>query len=128
MTFHGRLTTAELNDLYGRTIAGLAMSFTNITLVAEEMLAAGDIAVVNDIELARLGLPNPHVIWAQPTAAALAAALSTAVSVPDPATVAAAAGPASVTGGRSWEPTKEAVVGIIEDEVYGPAGPSNRTD
>ena len=43
VTFHGRLTTAELNDLYGRTIAGLAMSFTNITLVAEEMLAAGSI-------------------------------------------------------------------------------------
>jgi hypothetical protein len=126
VTFHGRLTTAELNDLYGRTIAGLAMSFTNITLVAEEMLAAGNIPVVNDIELARLVLPNPHVIWAQPTAAALAAALSTAVSVPDPATVAAAAA-ASVTG-RSWEPTKEAVVGIIEDEVYGPAEPSDRAD
>ena len=67
VTFHGRLTTAELNDLYGTTIAGLAMSFTNITLVAEEMLAAGNIPVVNDIELARLVLPNPHVIWAQPT-------------------------------------------------------------
>jgi glycosyltransferase involved in cell wall biosynthesis len=126
VTFHGRLTTAELNDLYGRTIAGLAMSFTNITLVAEEMLAAGNIPVVNDIELARLVLPNPHVIWAQPTAAALAAALSTAVSVPDPATVAAAAA-ASVTG-RSWAPTKEAVVGIIEDEVYGPAEPSDQID
>jgi O-antigen biosynthesis protein len=126
VTFHGRLTTAELNDLYGTTIAGLAMSFTNITLVAEEMLAAGNIPVVNDIELARLVLPNPHVIWAQPTAAALAAALSTAVSVPDSATVAAAAA-ASVTG-RSWEPTKEAVVGIIEDEVYGPTEPPDRTD
>jgi len=116
-TFHGRLSTRELNDLYGGTIAGLAMSFTNITLVAEEMLAAGNIPVVNDMDLARVVLPNPHVRWAAPTAGALAAALSEAVSVTDVGERAVAAA-ASVVG-RSWEPTKEAVVRIIEEEVYG---------
>jgi glycosyltransferase involved in cell wall biosynthesis len=126
VTFHGRLTTSELNDLYGRTIAGLAMSFTNITLVAEEMLAAGNIPVVNDLELARLVLPNPHVRWAQPTGAALAAALSAVVSLSDPASVAAAAA-ASVTG-RSWEPTQEALVGIIEEEVFSQAGRTGRSN
>jgi hypothetical protein len=117
VTFHGRLTTSELNDLYGRTIAGLAMSFTNITLVAEEMLAAGNIPVVNDLELARRVLPNPHVRWAAPVAAALAESLSAAVSQPDIEGAAAAAA-ASVIG-RSWQPTCDALVGIVEEEVYG---------
>jgi hypothetical protein len=93
------------------------MSFTNITLVAEEMLAAGNIPVVNDLALAHLVLPNEHVRWAQPTAAALAGELSAAVSAPDLRERAAAAA-ASVVG-RSWEPTCRAVVGIVEDEVYG---------
>lgn len=117
VTFHGRLTPAQLNELYGRTIAGLAMSFTNITLVAEEMLVAGNIPVVNDMALARLVLPSASVRWAEPTAAALAAALGEAVTAPD-VDVRAKAASASVVG-RSWEPTKEAVVRIIEEEVYG---------
>ncbi|MEO8908099.1 MAG: glycosyltransferase family 1 protein [Microbacteriaceae bacterium] len=117
VTFHGRMTTTELNDLYGRTIAGLAMSFTNITLVAEEMLATGNIPIVNEMALSHLVLPNPHVRWADPTPAALAGALSAAVAAPDiPARAAAAA--ASIVG-RSWGPTKRAVVDIIEDEIYG---------
>jgi glycosyltransferase involved in cell wall biosynthesis len=117
VTFHGRMTASELNDLYGRTIAGLAMSFTNITLVAEEMLAAGNIPVVNDMELARLVLPNPNVRWAEPTAAALARSLSAAVTSPAIAPAAAAAA-ASVVG-RSWGPTQEALVEIIEHEIFG---------
>jgi len=115
--FHGRLTASELNDLYGRTIAGLAMSFTNITLVAEEMLAAGNMPVVNDIALAHLVLPNPYVLWAKPTAGSLASALSAAITSPDISSRAAAAA-ASVVG-RSWGPTQDAVVRIIEEEVYG---------
>ncbi|MCR2808933.1 MULTISPECIES: glycosyltransferase family 1 protein [unclassified Microbacterium] len=116
-SFHGRLTTGELNELYGRTVTGLAMSFTNITLVAEEMLAAGNIPVVNDMPLAHLVLPNPHVRWAEPTADGLAAALSAAVTAADIDANAAAAA-ASVIG-RSWQPTRDAVTRIIEDEVYG---------
>jgi hypothetical protein len=118
VTYHGRLSTSQLNELYGRTISGLAMSFTNITLVAEEMLAAGNVPVVNDMALARLVLPNPHVRWAEPTAAALADALAQAVNVPDVDAVARAAA-ASVVG-RSWEPTGTAIVRLIEEEVYGP--------
>ncbi|MDR7110839.1 hypothetical protein J2X03_000695 [Microbacterium trichothecenolyticum] len=116
-TFHGRLSPAQLNELYGRTVAGLAMSFTNMTLVAEEMMAAGNIPVVNDIDLARLVLPNAGVRWAAPTAGALARQLGEAVSAPDIEQRAAAAA-ASVTG-RSWQPTYDAVVRIIEEEVYG---------
>lgn len=116
-TFHGRLSAQELNDLYGRTIAGLAMSFTNITLVAEEMLAAGNIPVVNDLELARLVLPNPHVRWAQPHGEALATQLGEAVNEPDLDAVAAAA--AGSVRGRSWLPTQDALVRLIEGDVHG---------
>ena len=40
VTQHGMLPASELNALYNRTLSGLALSFTNITLVAGEMLAA----------------------------------------------------------------------------------------
>ncbi len=119
VTFHGRLSPAQLNELYGRTVTGLAMSFTNITLVAEEMLAAGNIPVVNEMALAHLVLPNPHVRWAAPTAAALAEQLSAAVSADDVQGNAVAAAH-SVTG-RSWDPTRREIVRVIEDEVYGGA-------
>lgn len=116
-TFHGRLTTGQLNDLYGRTIAGLAMSFTNITLVAEEMLAVGNIPVVNDMAAAHFVLTSPHVRWAEPTALALANQLSEAVSASDIESRSAAA--AASVADRSWTPTMEAVVRIVEEEVYG---------
>lgn len=114
--FHGWLPVAELADLYRSTVAGLALSFTNITLVAEEMLAAGTIPVVNDLELARTVLPNAFVRWADPSPAALAGQLGAAVSVPDRDAVARAAAE-SVTG-RSWEATGEALATVVERELY----------
>ncbi|WP_345801191.1 glycosyltransferase family 1 protein [Microbacterium sp. AZCO] len=118
IVFHGRLTPAELNDLYGRTIAGLALSFTNITLVAEEMLAAGCIPVVNELDAAHLVLANPAVRWAEPTAGALAGALAEVVEEPDLARRARAAA-ASVVG-RSWEPAQRELVRLVEETVRGP--------
>lgn len=119
VTYHGRLTPAELNALYGTVVAGLAMSFTNISLVAEEMLAAGVVPVVNDSPLARADLPNPYVGWAEPTAADIAAELSAAVRRPD--AVAHAEKAAASVVGRSWGPTQLLVAGIVEDEVRGAA-------
>jgi len=115
--FHGRLTSAQLNELYGSTVCGLALSFTNITLVAEEMLAAGNIPVVNDMALARRVLSNPYVRWAEPTPGSLAQALSSLVTRSDIEGAARVAA-ASVVG-RSWQPTCDAVVRIVEEEVYG---------
>jgi hypothetical protein len=115
VTFHGRLTPVELNELYGRVTAGLAMSFTNISLVAEEMLAAGVVPVVNDSPLARADLPNPYVRWAEPTPEGIAAQVAAAVEEPDVAAHAAKAA-ASVIG-RSWAPTQESVARLVEDEV-----------
>lgn len=116
VTYHGRLTPAGLNALYGTTIAGLAMSFTNISLVAEEMLAAGTVPVVNDSPLARADMPNPHVRWARATPEGLAAQLCRAVEVPDVEGHAAKVA-ASVLG-RSWSATQAMVARIVEDEVY----------
>jgi hypothetical protein len=79
VTRHERLTPTELNALYNRCVAGFALSFTNISLVAEEMLAAGCVPVVNDSLDSRADLDNPHVAWALPTPAGLAEALSSAV-------------------------------------------------
>lgn len=114
---HGKLAVPELNALYNRSIAGLAMSFTNISLVAEEMLAAGTIPVVNDSSDSRADLDNPHVLWADPCPSGLADALSTAVERADVAGSAAAA--ARSVAARSWVPTQSLVADIVEDEVYG---------
>lgn len=117
VTQHGRLTPAELNELYNSCIAGLAMSFTNISLVAEEMLAAGTIPVVNDSAHSRADLDNANVAWAAPTPQGVASALSAVVSNSD-IDGAASAAAASVRQ-FGWSRAQTDVVSIIEGEVYG---------
>lgn len=112
---HGNLAPDALNELYNTVLAGLALSFTNISLVAEEMLAAGVIPIVNDSPLARADLPNPHASWARATPVGLADALTAAVRQPNRDDHAATVG-ASVTG-RSWRPSQEATVAILFDEL-----------
>lgn len=114
--YAGKLSPAELNVLYNKSAAGLALSFTNVSLVPEEMLAAGMQPVANDSPLARMGLPNEHVRWAPPTPAGLADALSRAVMSPLDATRLALLA-ASVRSG--WGPAQAAVAAEIEDAVYG---------
>lgn len=116
-TQHGRLTATALNELYNSSIAGLAMSFTNISLVAEEMLAAGTIPVVNDSVHSRADLVNQNVTWAAPTPQGIAAALSEVVTRSDGATTARAA--AESVRQFGWTKAQADVVRIIEDEVYG---------
>jgi glycosyltransferase involved in cell wall biosynthesis len=120
VTRHGGLSPEQLNTLYGTTVAGLAMSFTNISLVAEEMLAAGTVPVVNDAPDARADLPNPHVLWAAPTPGAVADALSAAVRRPDP--VGHAAQVAASVAGRSWAPSQDRLVRLVEEHVRAGAG------
>lgn len=113
----GRLTPTELNTLYNSSIAGLAMSFTNISLVAEEMLAAGTIPVVNDSVHSRADLANDHVMWATPTPQGLAAALSAVVERPDRDAAARAASESVRKFG--WSRAQADLLRILEDEVYG---------
>lgn len=126
----GKLTPVDLNRLYNQSIAGLAMSFTNVSLVPEEMLASGMTPVVNDSPLARMGLRNSHVSWAYPTPGAIAAALCKAVEEP-PSAARLAAMAASVRSG--WGPAQQTVADELERAAYGhdrphpePAGTGER--
>ncbi len=120
VTVHGRLTPAQLNDLYNSCAAGVAMSFTNISLVTEEMLAAGCIPVVNHSRDARADLNNPYVAWATPAPVAMARALRHVVAATSPARSAAVA--ASVVG-SPWSETGRQVASILEDLARGPGSP-----
>ena len=116
---HDRLSPVELNRLYNSATAGLAMSFTNISLVAEEMMAAGAIPVVNDSKYARADIGNAHVAWTTPTPAAIAETLVRLVDHPDPAQRAITA--ASSVRFDGWTQTAALMVSAIEEEMYGRA-------
>jgi O-antigen biosynthesis protein len=120
-THHGVLAPAALSDLFNTCTAGLALSFTNISLSAEEMLACGTIPIVNDSPLARADLANPFVGWGFPTPDGLADALSRAVEATDQVTRAAAA--AQSVRGDTWKPAQQVAVTTIETEVYGEPRP-----
>jgi glycosyltransferase involved in cell wall biosynthesis len=80
---HGRVTPHELNDIYNRCYAGLTFSFTNVSLVAQEMLASGCIPVVNDTTEIRTDLKSPFVRYTVPYPSALASALEEIVVTRD---------------------------------------------
>lgn len=80
---HGHVTPEQLNDIYNRCFAGLSLSFTNVSLVALEMLAAGCIPVVNDTVQIRTDLDNTFVYYAPPYPQALAAQLESVVTTHD---------------------------------------------
>lgn len=116
---HGRLTPPELNALYNRCIAGVAMSFTNISLVAEEMLAAGCVPVVNSSPDSRADLDNRYVRWAHPTPGGVADALAAAVEASGVAERAVAA--AGSVRRDNWAIARTGVRRIIETTVAGSA-------
>jgi glycosyltransferase involved in cell wall biosynthesis len=122
---HRRITPRELNDLYNSAVAGFALSFTNITLVAAEMLASGCIPVVNDSADSRADLDNPNVVFVPPTPASLADGLCRAVERADPRQARAAA--ASISR-DNWAVAGSGVVSIVEEVVRGrPTSHADRT-
>ena len=100
-TDHGRITPDEINSIYNRCHAGLSLSFTNVSLVALEMLAAGCIPVVNDALLVRTDLNNPYARYTPAYPQALASALEAVVMDPDFDSQSAAA--ANSVRGTTWE-------------------------
>lgn len=111
VTNHGSLSPQDLNVLYNRTIASLAFSFTNISLVVEELMAAGNVPVLNEHEFARADLSAPHAIWTRPTPDAMARALSAAVTSPN---IDERAELLSVSARRGWASTAVKVSEMIE--------------
>ncbi|MEW1823713.1 hypothetical protein AB0323_23380 [Arthrobacter sp. NPDC080031] len=118
VTNHGSLSPSELNLLYNRTIASVALSFTNITLVAEELMAAGNVPIMNDHPFARADLPSPHAIWVPPTPAAIASGLADAVNSRDIAGRARLMAEAKRT---DWRAPASLVVQEIERHCYAPS-------
>ncbi|MDH6238276.1 glycosyltransferase family 1 protein [Cryobacterium sp. CG_9.6] len=112
-TVHAHMNPSALNDLYNRCAAGLALSFTNVSLIAFELLAAGVVPVVNDYAGTRADLVNPHVAWSQSNPRSLADSLARALddhrrTGPD--------GLAASVASMSWAPAQSAVVTAIEKE------------
>jgi hypothetical protein len=91
------------------------MSFTNVSLVPDEMLACGVVPVAADSAYARAGLTNPHVRWAAPAPGALAGALGAVVGGDRPP----AAEVAASVRAPAWDAAQRVTVSTIEDEVYG---------
>jgi hypothetical protein len=108
----------ELDDLYNRCVTGLVLSATNVSLVPQEMLAAGCIPVVNDAPHNRVVLDNDAVAYAHATPFELADALSALVERPLPErTAAAEAAAASVAGDATWEQAGAHIVDVVERAV-----------
>ncbi|HEY9314836.1 hypothetical protein [Williamsia sp.] len=114
---HPRVSPATLAGLYNETFGGLAMSFTNISLVVEEMLACGAVPIVNDSPYARADMPSTSVRWAAPTPSAIAAELVKLVDSPNPREQASAAAASIRTD--NWMSAKQRIVELIEAQVYG---------
>ncbi len=111
---HARLSPNALNKLYNESIAGIAMSFTNISLVAEEMLAAGAIPIVNESIYSRADLTHPMVGWAKPTPGGIARALAIAVTNHSAELSVKAA--SAVRSG--WSDSQSALVKAVEAALY----------
>jgi glycosyltransferase involved in cell wall biosynthesis len=114
---HGLRTPEELNALYNRCVAGLALSATNVSLVPYEMLAAGCIPVVNDAEHNRVVLDNEEVVYAPATPFDLANALAALVERPAAERARAAEAAAESVACGSWEETTRCVDGIVRGVV-----------
>ena len=117
-TDHGLLTPEQLNDLYNRCVAGLALSATNISLVPYEMLAAGCVPVVNDAEQNRIVLDNSEVAYAPATPFDLANALSALVELPGaPSAGARAEAAAASVQGTSWDDAGVVIERVVRESV-----------
>jgi glycosyltransferase involved in cell wall biosynthesis len=76
----GILNAEELNNLYNECATGLVLSFTNMSLLPLEMMAAGCIPVLNEAEHTKMVPFSGQMEYAEPNPAALADALHNIVS------------------------------------------------
>ena len=74
------LEIEELNNIYNQCIAGLILSYTNMSLLPLEIMASGAIPVVNDAPNNRLVSNNKFIAYSENSPHALAAKLSEVVT------------------------------------------------
>ncbi len=111
---HGTLTPAALAELYSRVRAGVVLSFTNVSLLPDELLACGVVPVVNELAHAHADLESPYVRWAPPTPSGIAETLLDVLDrPPDPRAIAGSA------VRHSWRDGQAVFLGAVEDEIYG---------
>ena len=108
---HRTLRPAELNDLYRRARAGLVLSYTNVSLVPFELLAAGVVPVMIDLELCRSEVDGRFAVWAAPAAEAMAEALAAGFDLQRAAGAEAVAASAAA---HDWAQSGASFVGAIE--------------
>ncbi|MBY6680376.1 glycosyltransferase family 1 protein [Rhodococcus sp. BP-316] len=111
---HGHREPYELAALYNSTICGIGMSFTNISLVVEEMLSCGSMVLVNDSPLARADVTHPGVTWVRPTPTDIANALCAAVDTPPDVIAHRARRAASHVSHTTWGDSGAILVSAIE--------------
>jgi hypothetical protein len=116
-TDHGLMTPPQLGALYNRSIAGLSLSATNVSLVPHELLAAGCIPVVNDAEHNRIVLDNAHVAYAAPTPFHLSDALCELVEQSPADRVARAQRAAASVASTTWDDAGRQVERILRGVV-----------
>jgi O-antigen biosynthesis protein len=109
---HGRVSPAELNQIYNQCYAGLSLSLTNVSLVPHEMLAAGCIPVVNDAAHNRIVLNNSFVRYAPAYPLALASELERLVTTPDFDSLSQSA--AASVSSTTWDDAGAQVDGIFQ--------------
>lgn len=96
---HG-LSVDVLGPIYNRCAVGLVLSFSNLSLLPLELLAAGTIPVVNDAPNNRLVSDHPEILYTEPVPAALAEAILSVLD--DPHRDERARKAAASTEGASW--------------------------
>lgn len=115
-TVHGTLPPAELAKLYNNSLAGISLSFTNISLVPYEMLACGTVPIANESRDARAELVHPEVRWCQPAPGAIARELSTVVESRDQLGQSDRA--SRGLQNYRWQAVQEEFVQVVENELF----------
>lgn len=116
-TNHGSAAPEFLSHVYNNCRVGLAMSFTNVSLVPAEMLACGVVPVMCGT-YTRNDLDNPFLQLAEPNPTAIAEQLCLIADSAQPS-------PAEVAGSirmNNWSHAQRVCLQAIEDAVYGRSG------
>jgi hypothetical protein len=112
---HGVVSPKELAGIYNGARAGIALSFTNVSLLAAEQLACGTVPVINAHPYARADVQSDQVRWGAATPSGIADAVLDVIDVPpDPAVVAASART------EAWRPGQAVFLRAVEEVTYGP--------
>jgi glycosyltransferase involved in cell wall biosynthesis len=108
----------QLSDLYNRCVAGLVLSYTNMSLLPLELLGCGTIPVVNDGENNRLVSDNKYIAYSENSPSALARQLSIVVSRKNQQAYSKKA--SESVKGSGWQTSGNKFIKIVEREMKKP--------